>query len=129
MVFQGLLQPRTKYLRKTLVFMWGGGTAGGVQFLLGVFCGCWHNTATGNFFFVLEGRGWEGSAVGYTPWNFDIIEDCELWSLIRSATRTHQFITNNQASFHLWGKGKLVKHQNMIKHDLLLYLMSFMLSY
>ena len=55
------------------------------------------------------------------------IVNCEV--LIRSATRTHQFITNNQASFHLWGKEKLVKHQNMIKHDLLLYLVSFMLSY
>ena len=33
-------------------------------------------------------------------------------SATRDATRIYQFVTNNQASFHLWYKEKLVKHQN-----------------
>ena len=80
------------------------------------------------FFFFFWGGG-EG--VGRQILTLLRIVNCEVLirSATREATRTHQFITNNQASFHLWGKEKLVKHQNMIKHDLLLYLVSFMLSY
>ena len=59
------------------------------------------------------------------PWSFDIILNFPNFltsyvlsrSATRSATRIYQFITNNQASFDLWRKENLAKHQKFSKYD------------
>ena len=93
------------------------GTAGSVQFLLGVFCGCWQNTGIGKFFLGGVRRQCGGLQLHEILTLLRIV-NCEVLIRLatREATRTHQFITNNQASFHLWGKKKLVKHQNFSKY-------------
>ena len=63
-------------------------------------------------------------ALGYHSmkfWNFPIFSNF-LRSLVsscsatRKATRTYHVTSNNRASFHLWGKGNLVKHQKVSKY-------------
>ena len=47
----------------------------------------------------------------------------------REGTRIYQFITNNLASFHLWRKKKLVKHQKFLKYYDHCCLQNFILNF
>ena len=116
MVFQGLLQPRTKYLRKTLVFMWRRALREASSFYWESFAGAGKILVLGNFFGGVRRQC--GGLQLHEILTLLSIVNCEVLIRLatREATRTHQFITNNQASFHLWGKKKLVKHQNFSKY-------------
>ena len=58
----------------------------------------------------------EDWTLGYNSTNFWHNSEVLSRSATRSPTRIHQFITNNQASFHLWWNENLVKHQKFSKY-------------
>ena len=98
-----LLRARTNYLRRTLVSIWN-------SIILLVLTK-----------FHFEEEDW---ALAFNSMKFDIILNfpnflrSQVLSRLatREATRIYQFITNNQALFHLWWKKNLVKRQQFSKY-------------
>ena len=105
------LQSFTGCLGQALVFVWGSALRGGFNFCFpGDFYRCWRNS---HFW----GGAWRRAMAVWSFEVFLIFPNFPRSSLLgRSATGIYQFITNNDASFHLWWKENLLNYQKVSKY-------------